>query len=89
MLNKANSIKQKCLECVGSPKEVSLCHVVDCPLWLHRFGYSAGNKKFRKRIEVARDRYPEEFAEVRSLVLDYIENMPNSAEYAHIRDLFE
>jgi len=33
------SIRLKCLDCVcGSPKEVELCPVTGCPLYLYRFG---------------------------------------------------
>ena len=32
------SIRRKCLNCSGSPKEVELCPVVTCSLWPYRFG---------------------------------------------------
>jgi hypothetical protein len=33
----SKSVKAKCLDCTGfSPKEITLCSVITCPLWNHR-----------------------------------------------------
>lgn len=37
------AIRQKCLECSESAKEVKLCQCTDCPLWTFRMGF--GPKK--------------------------------------------
>ena len=34
------SIRQKCLECAGRPKEVRLCSAIECPLYPYRFGHN-------------------------------------------------
>jgi hypothetical protein len=39
MATQAKSIKAKCLDCSGDVlRNVTLCSVVECPLWLYRFG---------------------------------------------------
>ena len=90
MLNKSKAIKQYCLECSGnSPKEVTLCHLVDCPLWQFRFGYSIKDKRYKKRIEAAQRKYPEEYREMLQILKEYTENMPNLPEYVQIRTVLE
>jgi hypothetical protein len=43
------AIRKKCLQCSNyQPKEVELCPIIDCPLYLFRFGKS---KKIEKRKE--------------------------------------
>lgn len=65
MPNKSQAIRKYCLECSGgSPKDVTLCNIVDCPLWLFRFGYSVKDKRYQKRMEVAKRTYPEEYQEM-------------------------
>jgi len=67
-LNKSQAVKCYCLECSGdSPKEVTLCHIVDCSLWPFRFGYSVKDKRYEKRIEAARRNYPEEYKDMLKL----------------------
>jgi hypothetical protein len=84
-MNKSKAIKQYCLECSGeSPKEVTLCHIVDCPLWQFRFGYSIKDKRFKKRIEAAQRKYPEEYREMLQILKEYGENMPYLPEYVQI-----
>lgn len=90
MPNKSQAIKQYCLECSGdSPKEVTLCHIVYCPLWQFRFGYSIKDKRYKKRIEAAKKRYPEEYQEMLQLLLEHAENVPNSAEILQIYAVLE
>ncbi len=38
-MSRAKAIRKKCLECCGgSPREVRLCAITDCPLWSYRSG---------------------------------------------------
>lgn len=38
-LTRAKAIKAKCLDCSGGDrKEVKLCPIKDCPLWIYRLG---------------------------------------------------
>jgi len=38
-LTPIKAIREKCKECnAGSLKEIRLCHLVDCPLFLYRMG---------------------------------------------------
>jgi len=70
-MNKSKAIRLFCLDHSGdSPKEVTLCHQVDCPLYLFRFGCSDKSKRYQKRMEAAKRRYPEEYKEVQSLLSD-------------------
>lgn len=69
LLNKSQSIRLYCLECGGcSPKEVTLCSNADCPLWQYRFGYSAKDKRYKKRMESAERNYPAEYKEILKLL---------------------
>ena len=46
------AIGKYCYEHSGkSPKEVSLCHQFDCPLWFYRFGCTPESDIFSKRTE--------------------------------------
>ena len=68
-MNKARAIKLNCLDCSGdSPKEVTLCHIVECPLWPFRFGYSTKDKRYKKRMESAKRNYPKEYQEISELI---------------------
>ena len=69
-MNKSHAIKAKCHDCAGSPKEVTLCHIVNCPLYPFRFGYSIRDKRFKKRMEAAKRNYPEEYKEMLKLISD-------------------
>jgi len=67
-LNKSQAIRLHCLECSGdSPKEVTLCQVVDCSLWPFRFGYSVKGKRYKERMGAAKRNYPEEYQEMLKL----------------------
>jgi hypothetical protein len=47
------SIRRKCLDCCsGSPKEVELCTVGTCSLYLYRFGKSPRRKGTRPKGEI-------------------------------------
>jgi len=65
---RSRAIAKYCLECSGgSPKEVSLCHITDCPLWEWRTGSAKKSKTYRKRIQKALKRYPGEVKELETL----------------------
>ncbi|HIH96133.1 MAG TPA: hypothetical protein HA348_01345 [Thermoplasmata archaeon] len=87
-MNKSDAIRKKCLDCSGSPKEVTLCHIVDCPLWPFRFGYSIKDKRYRQRMEAAKKRYPKEYKEMMQLLLEYPINTLNLAGFVQIDTVF-
>lgn len=89
-MNKSQAIKQHCLECSGgSPKEVTLCHIVYCPLWQFRFGYSIKDKRYKKRVDAAKKKYAEEYREMLQILSEYTENMPNLPEYVQMHAVLE
>ena len=89
-MNKSQAIKRKCFECAGeSPKEVTLCHIVDCPLWPYRFGYSMKDKRYQKRIKSAKRRYPDDFQEMIRALEKHVQNRPNLPENEQIRVLYK
>ena len=88
-MSRANAIKKKCLECSDIPKEVTLCHIVHCPLWPYRFGYSIKDKRYKPRMEAAKKRYPKDFQEMRAVFQDYLETWPKLPEYVPIDDFLE
>jgi len=50
-LTPLKAIRKKCLDCsAGSFKEVKLCPLIDCSLYLYRFGKNP-HKKGQGRIE--------------------------------------
>ncbi len=70
-MNKSQAIKVQCLDCSGgSPKEVTLCHIVNCPLWPFRFGYSTKDKRYKRRMEAAKRNYAEDYREMLKLISD-------------------
>ena len=84
-MSKAKAIRNKCLDCCcDSPKEVSLCHIVDCDLWPFRFGYSINDRRYQKRMEAARKKYPEEYQEMLILITEYAQNVPFLLRYVQI-----
>lgn len=89
-MNKSQVIKLKCLDCAGdSPKEVTLCHVVDCPLWPFRFGYSMRDKRFNRRMEAAKKNYPKDYQEMLTILSEHLKSTPNSPRNAQIHALLE
>ncbi|MCJ7580761.1 MAG: hypothetical protein MUP98_09540, partial [Candidatus Aminicenantes bacterium] len=88
-MTKAADIREHCLNCSGgSHKEVSLCHILDCKLWTSRFGYSIKDKRFWRRMENARLRFPKDFAELLKLVPYYMKDLPNTPETTLIREFY-
>ena len=88
-MNRAKAIKDKCRECNGSPKEVTLCHTVGCPIWPYRCGCSADSKQYRRRMESARRRYPKDYKEMVRLLAEDVENRPNLLEFVQIHAVLE
>jgi len=61
-MTKQKAIHSYCLDCSGnSHKEVTLCHLFDCPLWEYRCGCHIKSSRYKTRIESAFKRYKEEF----------------------------
>jgi len=61
--SKKQAIREYCLSCSGdSPKEVTLCHILDCPLWPYRIGPFVSASAYRTRIDKAFKNHPEEVA---------------------------
>ena len=50
-LTRGNAIRKHCLECAGdSALEVTLCSVLDCPLWRYRVGTEPHSKSYKERF---------------------------------------
>ncbi len=50
-MTRSRAIAKHCLECSGnSPKEVTLCHLFDCPLWEWRTGKHIDSNTYKKRL---------------------------------------
>lgn len=88
-MSRTKAIKQYCLDCSNNSKGVTLCHIVDCPLWPYRCGCNISSIQYRLRIESARRRNPEEYREVLQLLSEYAENRPNLLEFVQIHAVLE
>lgn len=80
-MNRAKAIQKYCIECAGdSAKEVTMCHIIDCPLWQFRTGNGIKSKVYKKRIALSRTKYPDDWQEIDALVVGKQEfarkNMP-------------
>jgi len=51
--NSSTCIKRHCLDCAGSNKEVTLCHVFGCSLWQRRTGSHTSSAVYKTRMETA------------------------------------
>lgn len=70
-LTRQRAIAKYCRECSGdSAKEVTLCSLINCPLWEYRCGCHTSSKSYKARIRGAFKRYEPEVAELRSLGLN-------------------
>ena len=70
-LTKKKAIAKYCRECSGdSPKEVTLCSLLDCPLWEYRCGYHISSKGYKPRVTKAFEKYKAEVVEIKFLGLD-------------------
>lgn len=83
-MSRAKAIQQYCSECANSPKEVSLCQLIDCPLYPYRFGYSSNDKRYKKRMETAKKNYPKDYQEMLNILSDNLSDKPNSPEIVQI-----
>lgn len=89
-MTRSQAIKNYCLECSGdTPKEVTLCHIISCPLWPYRFGNSMESKHFNQRMDKARIRSPKDFSLMLEYVSEYLSTSPNTPEMNSIRMFFE
>ena len=67
-LTQLKAIGKKCLiDCACSPKEVSLCHQFDCPLWPYRFGCTPESDIFRKRTERIKKDFQKELKDIEEM----------------------
>lgn len=67
-LSKARATARNCLECAGdSAKDVTLCHVFDCPLWEWRLGTHCSGKGPRSRVRRAIEANPDLMAEMKAM----------------------
>jgi hypothetical protein len=70
-VTKQRSIYLKCLDCSGgSARGVTLCSVLDCPLWEYRCGYHISSKRYQERIETAFAKQTYAILELKSHWLD-------------------
>jgi len=70
-MTKQRAIYLNCLDCSGgSPKEVTLCVLFDCPLWEYRCGYHISSGRYRERIQKAFSKNTEDIRELRREGLD-------------------
>ena len=80
-MTKQAAIRKHCLECAGdSRKEVSLCHLFDCPLWPWRTGTHTTSKTYVARINKTLESCPEAVAALGKLGVDISRFIPFSAE---------
>jgi len=63
-------IAMKCLDCAGNPKEITLCHLFDCPLWAVRFGHTMQDTRYQKRMKAAENHYHKDFEELQDMGID-------------------
>ena len=69
-LTKQKAIAKYCKECSGgSAKEVTLCSILDCPLWEYRCGYHVSSNGYKPRITRAFNKYKTEVAELKHMGL--------------------
>jgi hypothetical protein len=70
-MTKQRAISVFCKECAGdSFKEVTLCHLFDCPLWPWRTGLHISSKGYAERIAAGLSKYPEEVVELVKMGVD-------------------
>ena len=70
-MTKQRAISVFCKDCAGgSSKEVTLCHIFDCPLWPWRTGLHISSKAYAERITSGLNKNPEEVAELVKMGVD-------------------
>ena len=89
-MTRSKAIAKKCLECSGySFKEVTVCHIFDCPLWEFRFGNSLKSKYFKQRMDSIPKRFPEEFSYMTEMYPEYSKNIVNSRVKRYLATYFQ
>ena len=85
-MNRTRAIAKKCLQCCGdSAKEVTLCHIFDCPLWPFRFGgMNLGSKKFSERMNKIKANYPKEYKYMQEVAPEYVQNIADKRVKTYI-----
>ena len=70
-MTKSKAIKAHCRDCAGgSPLEVTLCGITDCPLWEHRLGCSPRSRQYQDRVHRALAAHPAVVEELRNAGVD-------------------
>jgi len=70
-MTKQGAIADFCKECAGgSAKEVTLCHLFDCPLWPWRTGTHVSSKYYTERITAGLENCSAEVAELVKMGVD-------------------
>ena len=89
-MNKSRIVWFKCLDCSGdSPKNVTLCSIVDCSLWPYRFGYSVKDKRFVGRMQTVARNYPREYQEFIQTISEFVQNIENSSETTQMDEVLK
>jgi len=92
VISRVRAVRLKCLDCAGSPNEVTLCHIFDRPLWSYRFGGHYKTNTSLKRMAMAKKRYPKELLEIKRILQkdgnEYFNNIQNKEVKAHIECFF-
>lgn len=70
-LNKRAAMK--CLDCAVTFKEVTLCHLFDCPLWAVRFGCSQKSNRYKQRTKKAEKNFKPDIKELKKMGIDISE----------------
>lgn len=79
-MTKQEAIKKHCFQCAGdSNKEVTLCHLFDCPLWPFRTGQGVYSSAYKARMDAAFKNYEAELKEIEGMGLDLANFRPARA----------
>jgi hypothetical protein len=75
-MTKSKAIRQFCLDCAGSAKDVVFCaapgakEIPLCPLWEYRLGSDLKSKSAQDTLAANIKRYPKDFAELKDYGCD-------------------
>jgi len=68
-MTRSKAIKAFCTDCIGgSPYDVPLCQIKECPLWEHRLGCGMESNTYIRRIKGAWERDGEAVKEAKDRV---------------------
>lgn len=88
-MGRARAVRENCLYCSGgTAKEVTLCHMVDCPLWEYRFGGNFKSNTFKNRMRKAKERYAKDWEEMIKALETYVKHAVFSSGIAEKRLLW-